>query len=1508
MGVNYFYCINKRMSDFTNHVSDPSSSTVGGVLSIQERIRAMNETLDTVEQRQKKQQQQQPTKDTTMENLSASTDMESIQNEPTISGSEHFVSTPPAVKRSSVIAIWRMRENQNVGGATATTKTDTTISCERKTPQGGVSKKIAASLLRPNVPTRVGGIVNPWNSQSSVEGQEEKKEDCDDFEVPPVGKGVSIRTVASASPTPPILPGSNRKNPKHLSTTSKSYHHPDVSPQEKLVSKKNSYPVVDLSIVQSTSSLSTSSGTKQFVSQKLSTLSSNNENASSKIAMIRDKLVHNTTTTTATSNSAPSFSVGSTVTDEIPEQPSYEDKLISAFVQQSPSVTLSPKRQSVVDIWKNRTVPATMDDALIETNGQDAVPDVGLDEIANSSVMNQKPVSGPDCETNVTNCAGQVIVTKNESTAAVQSPTRNNTGIADRWARRLADQKGSTITNMDDNVPVITNDGRAATKGVNTFAAILTDTFSADRPNICKSNESDPGLDSTPPPSNTRKGKVTDRYKVTSTTSPSIKHMVSPMISSLVKEHAARTPVLPYKNRKENLPEMAPSETIAINVVPPSKSSETQAASPSHRNINSYVVNTVMTAVDKQAEKRHQKVTDRWNVHNGNIATGSSIKGKDTLDIPVSYGKVTDRYMPKNKTSASEPGISRFDSATVAELLKLHAGNTPAGKVRGGIKHYSSDGRRGLMKNVTVADDTHRTCFSTASEVSPPRRSVTDRWTARSTTIDETKVLPSKSNEALKANLNPSQLDMNDTDISPTAVMTSLLPEPIIETVEIEPPLDISPGMSSKSDIADRWKKRLGHTKESDHISPSGRSFQSHIQCQTQEDHAKISMGNIGNKDQQVSAIALDVANQVTTILGHSQMTQSKAKESINLPVTSSLNSSNDFGQTLNGQQLSVTGLDSRKLRLPDEIVDAVVTPIVSKHVNVPSTIPKLPPSGSVEYEKLVSSQPRPKDVGSVKLTNSSAFDRWNNPIEVSREGSMRTSARTMAAPGTNDGTDHTFHQVNMPLDVGLVIESEYSTLPDVTQSTNSLASLNVASRCEIDDCLGHDKETIVIEKSIAVAVKTHDREKSPLPNPNATITLSTKKLASDRASNKKRLQQYRGKAKKTLSSKIDSTRIEVVEDDSSKSESKPSYSSSDNFDSRGHVSYIPSTTADSKFDLNNLLQSSGNETEQSSKPGKTDFDREAVDIIFGSASTSSSSPLASKAERMLQDRRRRSKGENVVSHQLPSTAFSAGPLDKMLQKVVDEESTNCDRNGYFCSDRPRLSTRYNTSDRFLETDTPTSEPAIMAYDSDSVESSCNESGNTSGSNSGYRQEERRKSQESRASSKLRKNSLKDPPGQVSNDKSVNLSSHSNWDSDWGGNVSMVSMDFDKFVAVVDEQVAAFRDFVGGGIQRHITQKKGKSNSRKPFATNVPTEVEDVAIEVEYVEDSFDDDDPNADLGLCTAPVDDIVRKSLNFSDGSKAKTCGAFQMSCNEMLPTGEPSCERKPNTRNQNKRNVYV
>ena len=1354
------------MSNIANQNRDTSTGAEGGVpvLSIQERIRAMNETLDSVEQRQKK--EHQPAKSKNMEN--ATKDLEGtagIQNE----NGDHLISLPPVMKRSSVIDIWRMRENQNATAVTNTGMATTTTA--RKGTILSASKTIAPSIESLNIrisqdgadngsssvsPVRVdrSGMADPWKSKSS-EGQEEKKEDMDNFDVSPVGIGVPIRTVATASPTPPALLGVNRKNQDVLSTSSKVSHHHVLSQQKQLASNNNSYPVVDLTIVQSTSSLSTSSGRQHFVSRNPSFSTPNNDNTICKDTTMREKILKNTTTTTTvttTSNSVPSTCFGSSANNDIQQRPSYDEK----------------------DEQKEKT-------------------------------ENGIPLTAP------------------------QSPNRN-TNVADRWARRYINQKGTAPTISDalvtTKLTLPSSETRTLScgetaKGIDDFGMGPMNTCSTDLPKTHKSTESDSGIAFSPHQIE-RKGKITDRYKATGTSTalPPINHKVSPMISSLVKEHAARTPVLTYKNKKGNMTEISALEASITNSKTPSASLETQA-NDSDMIISTDGSNIAVVPVDKQAEKRRSKISDRWTVNNNTVG---AFKGKDTSDIPAIYGKVTDRYNPKGKSSASEPGVRRFDNASVAELLKVHAGKTPAGKVRGGFKQHATDAQQKSIRNIPLASDTCNTDLTSESKVATPKppSNVADRWTSRQPRItniqehddDELKVLPSKVKEQRKTKLYPSQ--ESDT-ADPSLVVTS---DEIGSTLGFTPMIRNIPG------TADPWDKPV-----------------------------KVNFKN--------------------------------GEETKKIPTTTS---PNDDIRPLMGQKVSNAGSD---LPNPDKLIDSVTGSVLVNegettnetdlsHTVVSSAFINPPQQVNVNDEDRQISLPRQTDDNLGKLRNPSAFDSWNVHDKVSH------------FHGRNNTTCATLPTLLAPSNVGI---SE-SIAPPFTQGDDSIPSLlqSFARSNELDDRKStcHIEDTMVDDVSDA-ADRVQNPGKYPSLNTAATISLSTKKLASDRASNKKRLQQYRGKVKKTLSSKLESLRMGDAEDDSSKSTTKRPDGS------LGHAARVPPAAVKPTFNINDMLQSSGYEAGQSSKPEKSDVDKETINTIGSSASTTSSSPLASKAEKVLQDRRRRSKSNKYPLQAAHPTEFSTRPQSN--QGLVDEEPITCDRNGYFCHDQPRLPSRYNTSARFLEADTLNSAPVAAAYDSGSVDSSCHESGTTSGSNSGYGQEGRRIMQEKKNISRRRKHGLKDPPGQCSKNKSLNHSSHSNWDSDWGGNGSMVAMDFDKFVSVVDEQVAAFRDFVEG-----ITQVKGKQKPRQPPNANAPLDIEDVAIEVEYVEDSFDEDDPKADLGLCAAPVDKMVRESLDFSDGSKEKAWGDFQLSCNDMLPTGEPSCEQKPYARKQNKRNSYV
>jgi hypothetical protein len=465
------------------------------------------------------------------------------------------------------------------------------------------------------------------------------------------------------------------------------------------------------------------------------------------------------------------------------------------------------------------------------------------------------------------------------------------------------------------------------------------------------------------------------------------------------------------------------------------------------------------------------------------------------------------------------------------------------------------------------------------------------------------------------------------------------------------------------------------------------------------------------------------------------------------------------------------------------------------------------------------------------------------------------------------------------------------------------------------------------------------------------TGSLSMKKLASDKISNKKRLQNHRRKVKKTsafegqtydqerfkndfiLDECIDSflpgdqARGSEISDSSPQARVRSEYNG-------GHDA-PPNKTSDSGLpsshsgERSSIVRSPESEAEQSDAAFSrlSDTNNSAFAEICKTSSTTSSSSLANKAEKLLQERRRRSTGTAVHQNMTDVLELSqdtedshvAGSLpkvhasrtaqyeleDSLFVGHTDREEVLID-NG-----RPRLSTRYNTSSRFMDADVSTasvSAPGMTTDGSESVGSSCclqSMESVTSGSDSRYYTSDKHTSDDQRATTKrrqLRANQVKGSPAQLS-EKSVNMSSQSVWDLD--GN--MVSFDFKKLASAVDERVAALRDFVGGGSQTKA-QKQSQPPLKLPKPANLPMDVEDVAIEVEYVEDSSDEDDPEADLGMCTAPLDNVIHSSLQCSAETRNAMSIDFTRACSDMLPAGEPSFEQTPASRKHGRRNGYV
>ena len=117
------------------------------------------------------------------------------------------------------------------------------------------------------------------------------------------------------------------------------------------------------------------------------------------------------------------------------------------------------------------------------------------------------------------------------------------------------------------------------------------------------------------------------------------------------------------------------------------------------------------------------------------------------------------------------------------------------------------------------------------------------------------------------------------------------------------------------------------------------------------------------------------------------------------------------------------------------------------------------------------------------------------------------------------------------------------------------------------------------------------------------------------------------------------------------------------------------------------------------------------------------------------------------------------------------------------------------------------------------------------------------------------------------------------WDSANLDVSNLVPLDFKKIASAVDDQVSALRDLVGQQMTPRGTQRSANS-----MQTAESLEVEDVAIEVEYVEDTSSEHEAASDHGVYASP-----EKAAQEPIEPKADS---------DMLP-GEPSFERQPPNR---------
>jgi hypothetical protein len=427
------------------------------------------------------------------------------------------------------------------------------------------------------------------------------------------------------------------------------------------------------------------------------------------------------------------------------------------------------------------------------------------------------------------------------------------------------------------------------------------------------------------------------------------------------------------------------------------------------------------------------------------------------------------------------------------------------------------------------------------------------------------------------------------------------------------------------------------------------------------------------------------------------------------------------------------------------------------------------------------------------------------------------------------------------------------------------------------------------ISKSLSNSKTTH--ADIPRSGVGSAPTTPTRKLASE----KKRLQSHRHRIKKTAGA-VDSEVAKVGSSDQGNfngqdSKSIQKLASEDQemlslildptpkaeesaskytpvFGERG-LSDAQTKNAVVSTDRENLVQ---NDSELSRM---SDADS-AFAGLLSTASSLSASSLAGRAGKVLQKRRRKgniaqhnvagikdtSSAQRVVNEQMDQGSPLLKQAASSQAEHPDVKDEQCfdqtDDDEIFVGDeRPRLSTKYNTSSRFVEDNKSGGAKRqflklTISRSTDSGESSHYSSVDAATTDSESRYAlEKSSSDASRGIANRRTRRLhpieKAPDRRLKDDKSVNIeSSQSGCESvvsvkDVASDWVPASFDINKLASAVDEKMTALRDYVGG-------TKKAKPSLKIPDRGNTNSlDVEDVAIEVEYVEEDDDEDDDSSD-------------------------------------------------------------
>ena len=267
------------------------------------------------------------------------------------------------------------------------------------------------------------------------------------------------------------------------------------------------------------------------------------------------------------------------------------------------------------------------------------------------------------------------------------------------------------------------------------------------------------------------------------------------------------------------------------------------------------------------------------------------------------------------------------------------------------------------------------------------------------------------------------------------------------------------------------------------------------------------------------------------------------------------------------------------------------------------------------------------------------------------------------------------------------------------------------------------------------------------------------------------------------------------------------------------------------------------------------------------------------------------------------------------LQGTVPEKST------------ARLSTRYNTSSRFMEYGSKRQSPRqpTIEYEDPPLQQEESSSSDRSSEGESYQESQTLESFPAERKGNRRTHVPRHGTEVVVSDEFFATSTEdvqalrtayssttlSQIARDMAGEVTMGAIDIDKLASTVNERVSSIAQLVAG---RRVAQPQpqrqrqrqqappppppprtrrgrdiGQSMSSPRSKASSMEDDEDIAIEVEYMDESMEEDDPEKDLGICS-PLDSAIKR-IPWAD-AKSLPAALDAGNC-ARLPAGQPSFE---------------